>query len=76
MSSFATADPASTDPDSTEENQGWTLRLILSLVSICLVLEMLTISYLMVATALPEMIGHYQTTQGAWVLSAFLLSGA
>jgi hypothetical protein len=35
-----------------------------------------TISYLMVATALPEMIGHYQTTQGAWVLSAFLLSGA
>jgi hypothetical protein len=28
MNSFATADPAPTDPDATEENQGWTLRLI------------------------------------------------
>ncbi|WP_417935291.1 MFS transporter [Gordonia phthalatica] len=39
-------------------------------------LEMLAISYIMIATALPYIAKHYQTTQGAWLLTAFLLFGA
>ncbi|WP_407671211.1 MFS transporter [Nocardia stercoris] len=56
--------------------QRWTPRLILSLASIVLVLEMLAISYMMISMALPSIVVHYRTTQGAWLLSAFLLVGA
>ncbi|GAA3666593.1 MFS transporter [Nocardioides ginsengisoli] len=54
----------------------WTPRLVFSLVSIVLLLEMLTISYLMISMALPTIAAHYQTNQVAWLLTAFLLFGA
>ncbi|GAA4485209.1 MFS transporter [Rhodococcus olei] len=61
-------------PDTAD--QRWTPRLILSLASIVLVLEMLAISYMMISMAMPSISAHYQTTQGAWLLTAFLLVGA
>ncbi|MFC4374338.1 MFS transporter [Nocardia halotolerans] len=54
----------------------WTPRLIFSLASIVLLLEMLAVSYMMISTALPSIAAHYQTTQGAWLLTSFLLVGA
>ncbi len=41
-----------------------------------LLLELLAVSYMMISTALPAISMHYQTTQGAWLLTAFLLVGA
>ncbi|WP_194829857.1 MFS transporter [Nocardia sp. XZ_19_231] len=55
---------------------GWTPRLILSMASIMLLLELLAVSYIMISMVIPEISGHYQTTQGAWMLTAFLLVGA
>ncbi|MFE1953981.1 MFS transporter [Streptomyces sp. NPDC059524] len=57
-------------------DERWTPRLIVSLLSIVLLLEMLAISYIMIATAMPSIAQHYRTTQGAWLLTAFLLVGA
>ncbi|WP_051193364.1 MFS transporter [Nocardia jiangxiensis] len=54
----------------------WTPRLVLSLASIVLLLEMLTVSYIMVSVALPQIEAHFQTTQGAWMLTSYLLVGA
>ncbi|MFD4179825.1 MFS transporter [Rhodococcus sp. NPDC058514] len=56
--------------------QRWTPRLIFSLASLVLLLEMLAVSYMMISMALPAIAGHYQTTQGAWLLTSFLLVGA
>ncbi|MGC5255730.1 MFS transporter [Gordonia sp. DT218] len=55
---------------------GWTPRLVLSLFSIVMTLEILAVSYAMVSVALPQISAHYQTAQGAWMLTAFLLVGA
>ncbi|WFR74746.1 MFS transporter [Prescottella defluvii] len=41
-----------------------------------LLLELLSISYMLISIALPDISAHYQTTQGAWLLTAFLLLGA
>ncbi|AYJ48278.1 MFS transporter [Rhodococcus sp. P1Y] len=59
-----------------DDDAGWTLPGVLSLASIVIVLEALTLSYAMMAIALPAMSIHYGTTQGAWVFAAFLLVGA
>jgi len=67
----------SPSPLGREDDQGgWTPRLVFSLIGMALVLELLTISYLMVATALPKIAAHYHTTQVAWMMSSFLLVGA
>jgi len=62
--------------DREDDQGGWTPRLVFSLIGMALVLELLTISYLMVATALPKIAAHYHTTQVAWMMSSFLLVGA
>ncbi|MBC7302582.1 MAG: MFS transporter, partial [Nocardia sp.] len=62
------------NPASTADR--WTPRLIFSLASIVLLLEMLAVSYMMISTALPSIAAHYETTQGAWLLTSFLLVGA
>ncbi|MFM1726883.1 MFS transporter [Prescottella soli] len=41
-----------------------------------LLLELLSISYMLISIALPDISAHYQTTQGAWLLTAFVLLGA
>lgn len=60
----------------TLAGQRWTPRLIVSLASIVLLLEMLAVSYMMISMALPSIAAHYRTTQGAWLLTSFLLVGA
>ncbi|MBV6756785.1 MFS transporter [Rhodococcus pseudokoreensis] len=57
-------------------DERWTPRLIFSLASIVLLLEMLAVSYMMISIALPQIVTHYRTTQGAWLLTSFLLVGA
>ncbi|MFC4603875.1 MFS transporter [Rhodococcus kronopolitis] len=54
----------------------WSPRLVFSLASIVLLLEMLAVSYMMISMALPSIAMHYQTAQGAWLLTSFLLFGA
>ncbi|MFW0787834.1 MFS transporter [Gordonia sp. CPCC 206044] len=69
------AEESSVTP-SSDDTGTWTPRLVLGLISIVLLLEILAISYLMISTALPFIVTHYRTTQGAWLLTAFLLTGA
>lgn len=54
---------------------GWTPSLVVALVSLVLVLEALTMSYLMVSMSIPLVAAHYGTAQGAWLLTTFLLVG-
>ncbi|MFC9790095.1 MFS transporter [Rhodococcus sp. NPDC127528] len=68
--------PADSVGQDATEQQRWTPRLILSLTSIVLLLELLSISYWMITMAMPSIAGHFQTTQGAWLLTSFLLVGA
>jgi len=58
------------------DEQGWSLRLVLSLISFVLVLEVLSMSYLMVSTTIPLISVEFGTTQGAWMLASVLLVGA
>ncbi|GAA4482533.1 MFS transporter [Rhodococcus olei] len=68
----ASGPPApSSDPD-----DGWTPRLVLSLASMLVVIELLSVSYGMVSVDLPAITTHFATDQGAWLLTAFLLVGA
>lgn len=79
MVSFATSGQTSEQAaeDATSHDEaGWNWRLVLSLTAIVLVLELLTISYIMVSTALPAISRHFGTDQGAWLMTAFLLVGA
>ena len=69
-------DPPDSSTDSPPTSQRWTPRLVLSLAALVLLLETLTISYLMISMAIPSIAAHYRTTQGAWLLTAFLLVGA
>ncbi len=69
-------DPPDSSTDSPPTPQRWTPRLALSLAALVLLLETLTISYLMISMAIPSIAAHYRTTQGAWLLTAFLLVGA
>ncbi len=61
-------------PGNTEN--GWTPRLIISLVSMMLLLEVLAASYAMISMAIPAISKQFHTTQGAWMITAFLLVGA
>jgi len=62
--------------ESSGAAKGWTPRLVVSLVSMVLLLELLTVSYIMLSMALPAIAAHYRTMQGAWLLTSFLLVGA
>ncbi|MBY8860915.1 MFS transporter [Nocardia sp. CA2R105] len=65
-----------TQGDSPGRDEGWTPRLIVSLVSMMLLLEVLAVSYAMVSMAIPSISAHFRTAQGAWLITAFLLVGA
>ncbi|WP_412015787.1 MFS transporter [Nocardia sp. KC 131] len=62
--------------ESTGVEKGWSPRLILSLVSMVLLLEMLAVSYSMVSMAIADISAHFHTTQGAWLMTSMLLVGA
>ncbi|PTR22523.1 MFS transporter [Rhodococcus sp. OK519] len=55
---------------------GWNPRLVLSLVSIALVLEIVSLSSTMAAVAMMPIGEHFQTDQVAWVTTAYLLAAA
>ncbi|MQY21584.1 MFS transporter [Nocardia macrotermitis] len=65
-----------TQGDSPGSDGGWTPRLVVSLVSMMLLLEILAVSYAMVSMAIPSISAHFRTAQGAWLITAFLLVGA
>lgn len=56
--------------------QGWSLRLILSLISLVVLLEALTMNASMISTGLPAIMTHFHTDQGGWVQTTFLLIAA
>lgn len=56
--------------------QGWSLRLILSLISLVVLLEALTMNASMISTGLPAIMAHFHTDQGGWIQTAFLLVAA
>lgn len=60
----------------TFRGAGWTPRLVLSLISVVFLIEAVTLSYTKATTALPFISSHFQTTQGAWILTVYSLSGA
>ncbi|WP_305094745.1 MFS transporter [Prescottella sp. R16] len=72
MATFGSTTEGTVVPD----EGGWSPRLIFSLASIVLVLELLSVSYMMVSMALPAITADFGTGQGAWLLTAFLLLGA
>lgn len=52
---------------------GWSPRLIMSLVSLVVLLESLTMNASMISTGLPSIMAHFHTNQGGWIQTAFLL---
>ena len=56
--------------------QGWSPRLVASLFCMAMVMEIVSLSYAKVATALPEITTHFRTTQAGWLLTSSLLFGA
>lgn len=58
------------------EGRGWSPRLVFSLASMVLVLEVLSVSYMTVSMAIPAITTQFHTDQGAWLITAFLLVGA
>jgi len=60
----------------TFRGAGWTPRLILSLISVVFLIEAVALSYVKATTALPFISAHFQTTQGAWILTVYSLAGA
>ncbi|MFG2961023.1 MFS transporter [Streptomyces sp. NPDC048291] len=68
----ATASSASAAP----VPEGWTPRLAVSLFFMAMVMEIVSLSYAKVATALPGIAAHFHTTQAGWLLTASLLFGA
>lgn len=60
----------------TFRGAGWTPRLVLSLLSIVLLIEAVTLSYVKATTALPFIGGHFQTPHSAWILTTYALAGA
>lgn len=60
----------------TFRGAGWTPRLVLSLVSVVFLIEAVALSYTKATTALPYISQHFQTAQGAWILTVYSLAGA
>jgi MFS family permease len=56
--------------------RGWTPSLALSLFFIAMVMEIVSLSYAKVATALPQIMTTFHTTQSSWLLTSSLLLGA
>jgi len=68
--------PATPDASSAERQGGWTPGLVVSLFCIAMVMEIVSLSYSTVNTALPLITAEFRTLQGGWLLTASLLFGA
>jgi len=69
------ATPTTDDP-TPDAGGGWTPRLVVSFASMAFLLQMLACAYLMISIALPGISAHFHTTQGVWLVTAFLLVGS
>ncbi|WP_430335080.1 MFS transporter [Rhodococcus sp. ACT016] len=67
---------AAANPPRTGQEGGWTPRLVLSLISIAVVLEIVSISSTMASVAMMPIGAHFKTDQIAWVTTAYLLAAA
>ncbi|MDG3014506.1 MFS transporter [Speluncibacter jeojiensis] len=76
MNSFGSTPDIETRGPAEDSGAGWSPKVILSLFSMALVLELLSISYLLISVALPQISANFHTTQSAWLLTSFLLLGA
>ncbi|MFF4507009.1 MFS transporter [Streptomyces sp. NPDC001401] len=55
---------------------GWTPRLVLSLISLLCLVESSAFANIATTTAVPRIIGHFNTTQGGWLVTVTSLAGA
>lgn len=55
---------------------GWSVRMLVSLISMCVLVDMVAMCFLFITIALPNITAHYNTTQGAWLLTSFGLIAA
>lgn len=70
ISPSATNPPSATTPRDSER---WGARQWVSFLSMVMLLELLACSYVMISIAIPSISGHFGTTQGVWLVTAFLL---
>lgn len=55
---------------------GWSPPLVLSTIVMVAILEATALGYTIVTTALPAITTDFRTTQGGWLLTAYILAGA
>ncbi|MFD4511729.1 MFS transporter [Streptomyces sp. NPDC058457] len=67
--------PVPTGADSFRST-GWTPRLVLSLISLLCLVESAAFANIATTTAVPRIIGHFNTTQGGWLVTVTTLAGA
>ncbi|MGW0176801.1 MFS transporter [Rhodococcus sp. NPDC003322] len=58
------------------ESGGWTAPVVISLVAMVLVQEYVALSVSMVSMAMPSITTYFATSQGGWLVTGFLLTGA
>lgn len=63
-------------PAPSTAGPGWTPRLVVSTIVMLLIVEASALGYSVVTTALPTIISEFDTSQGAWLLTAYTLAGA
>lgn len=71
----STSEPDNNEP-TVRNGAGWSPTVLVALVSMCALLILLGMSYLFMTIALPSVAAQYNTAQGAWMITAFLLVGA
>lgn len=54
---------------------GWTPSLVLSTIVMMMICEASALGYIIVSTGLPAITAEFQTTQGGWLLTAYILAG-
>ena len=55
---------------------GWSPKIVVSTIVMVLILEAMALGYTIVTTALPAITTEFRTTQGGWLLTAYILAGA
>jgi MFS family permease len=60
----------------SEGGGGWTAAIVVSFLAMVGVQEYVAISYTTVSIAMPQITAHFASTQGGWLLTGFILTGA
>jgi len=56
--------------------EGWTLQRALSTFAMVMIIEATALGFTIVSIALPQITQHFQTAQGGWLITGFVLAGA